>query len=239
MGVLDNIGRNLDENFENHAYLPQKIGLVDLDKGIYEFIKAINITATDENGIPRKVPVIFNSQELWAERRMNWRAMRNENGEEITRPFIVMSRIGTKQGTSPLKFTIPNKKKFTFTRVPKMDGTLKGYDLYKIPQPAYVDVMYELVFVTTYVADANEYYEKIMRDGYSDGQGYMNINGYWISSTIDAPSETRQEDISSEKVYEVTFPITVFGKLVDPTQFEKVNTINKIQIKITEKKSDR
>jgi len=238
MSILNNIGKSLDENFENHAYLPQKIGLVDLDKGIYEFIKKINITATDENGIYRVVPIIFNSQELWAERRMNWRAMRNENGEEITRPFMVLSRTGSKQGTSPFKYTIPNKKKFTFLKVPKTDGTLKGYDLYKIPQPAYIDVMYELVFVTTYVVDANQYYEKMIRDGFSGGQGYMNVNGYWISSTMEAPSETRQEDISSEKVYEITFPITVFGKLIDSTQFEKVNTVSKIQIKITEKKSD-
>jgi hypothetical protein len=238
MGILDNIGKNLDENFENYAFLPQRIGFLDIDKGIYEFIKGLNLSISDENGILRSVPVIFNSQELWAERRMNWKAMRNENGEEITRPFMVISRVGAEQGTSPLKFTIPNKKKFTFVKVPKTDGTLKGYDLYKIPQPTYVDIKYELVFVTTYVVDANEYYEKIFRDGFSNNQGYMNINGYWTSSRIDAPSESRQEEISSEKVYEITFPITVFGKLVDPTQFERVNTINKVQIKITEKKTN-
>jgi len=239
MSILDNIGRNLNKDFENHAFLPQELNLQHLDEGIYNFIKSLNLTISDENGIARPVPVIFNSQELWAEKRMNWKSMRNEQGEELTRPFLVLTRTGVKPGVSPLKRTVPVKKKFTWLKVPTFDGTLKGYFLYKIPQPTYVDLSYELVFVTTYVEDANSYYQKLIRDGYSDRQGYMNINGYPIASVIEDPSETRQEDMQSEKVYEVTFPITVHGKLVDPTKFEKVNTITKIQIKISEKKSGK
>jgi len=239
MSILDNIGKNLDSDFENHAFLPQKLEIVDLDKGVFEFIKNLNITVTDETGNSRVVPIIFNTHELWAERRMNWKSMRSEYGEEITRPFMVLTRTAVKQGTSPLKRTVPVKKKFTWLKVPTFDGTLKGYVLYKIPQPTYIDLHYELVFVSTYVDDVNKYYTKVLRDGYSDLQGYMNINGYHVSSRIEDPSETREEDLASEKVYETTFPIIVFGKLVDPTQFERVNTINKIQIKISEKKSDK
>lgn len=239
MSIQDNIGHNLDSDFENHAFLPQKLELVDLDKGIYNFIKNLNITVMDETGNSRAVPIVFNTQELWAERRMNWKSMRSEYGEELTRPFIVLTRKSVKKGTSPLKRTIPVKKKFTWLRVPTFDGTLKGYILYKIPQPTYVDVEYELVFVSTYVDDVNRYYTSMIRDAYSDGQGYMNINGYPIASVIEDPSETREDDMASEKMYEATFPITVHGKLVDPTKFEKVNTINKIQIKISEKKSNK
>lgn len=237
MSILDNIGRMLDSDFENHAFLPQKLELVDFDSGLTDFIKKINITVVDETGNSRAVPIVFNSQELWAEKRMNWKSMRSEYGEELTRPFMVLTRKGVKQGTSPLKRTIPVKKKFTFLRVPTFDATLKGYFLYKIPQPTYVDIEYELVFVTTYVDDVNRYYSGFLRDIYSDLQGYMHINGYHISSKLGDPSETRENDFASEKIYEVTFPITVFGKLVDPTKFEKINTINKIQIQITEKKN--
>lgn len=237
MSILDNIGNNLDKDFENHAFLPQKLDLEDLDKGVYEFIKKLNITVIDETGNSRAVPVVFNSQELWAERRMNWKSMRSEYGEELTRPFLVLTRTMVKPGTSPLKRTIPVKKKFTWLKVPTFDGTLKGYVLYKIPQPTYVDVNYELVFVSTYVVDINRYYAKMIRDAYSDGQGYLNINGYPIATVMQDPTETRQEDLASERVYEVSFPITMYGKLVDPTKFEKVNTINKIQIKISEKKN--
>lgn len=239
MSIQDNIGKNLDRDFENHAFLPQKLDIEDMDKGIFEYIKNLNITLVDETGNSRAVPLVFNSQELWAERRMNWKSMRSEYGEELTRPFLVMTRTGVKKGISPLKRTVPVKKKFTWLKVPTFDGTLKGYALYKIPQPTWVDVTYDLVLVSTYVEDTNKYYEALMNETYGDGQAYVNINGYWISTIIDDPSETRQEDMSSEKVYEVSFPITVRGKLVDPTQFEKVNAIQKIQIKISEKKSNR
>lgn len=239
MSILDNIGNNLDKEFENHAFLPQKLDLQDLDKGVYDFIKKLNITVMDETGNAKAVPVIFNSQELWAERRMNWKSMRSEYGEELTRPFLVLTRTAVKKGTSPLKRTIPVKKKFTWLKVPSFDGTLKGYFLYKIPQPTYVDIGYELVFVSTYIEDNNSYYENMIRDAYSDGQGYININGYPIASVMEDPSETREDDIASEKIYEITFPITVHGKLVDPTKFEKVNTVTKIQIKISEKKSGK
>ena len=239
MSILDNIGKNLDKDFENHAFLPQKLDLEDLDKGVFDFLKKLNITVEDETGNSRAVPVVFNSQELWAERRMNWKSMRSEYGEELTRPFLVLTRKGVKKGTSPLKRTIPVKKKFTWLRVPTFDGTLKGYVLYKIPQPTYVDVDYELVFVSAYVDDVNKYYSKMIRDAYSDGQGYLSINGYPIATVIEDPTETRENDLASEKIYEITFPIIVHGKLIDPTQFEKVNTINKIQIKISEKKSNR
>lgn len=239
MSTQDNIGRNLDRDFENHAFLPQKLDIEDMDRGIFEYVKSLNISLTDETGNSRPVPLVFNSQELWAERRMNWKSMRSEYGEELTRPFLVMTRTGVKKGVSPLKRTVPVKKKFTWLKVPTFDGTLKGYALYKIPQPTWVDVTYDLVLVSTYVQDTNKYYEALMSDTYGDGQAYLNINGYWISTIIDDPSETRQEDMSSEKIYEVTFPITVRGKLVDPSQFEKVNAIQKIQIKISEKKTNR
>lgn len=239
MSILDNIGNNLDNDFENHALLPQGISLEDLDKGLYDFIKNLNITVMDETGNSRAVPIVFNTQELWAERRMNWKSMRSEYGEELTRPFMVLTRTSVKQGTSPLKRTIPVKKKFTYLKLAQFDGTLKGYVIYKIPQPTYVDISYELVFVSTYVSDTNSYYTSMIRDAYSDLQGYMKINGYYVSSRMEDPSETREEEMASEKVYEVTIPILVHGKLVDPTKFEKVNTINKIQIKISEKKSDK
>jgi hypothetical protein len=158
--------------------------------------------------------------------------MRSEYGEELTRPFLVLTRTGVKQGQSPLKKTIPVKKKFTWLKVPNFDGTLKGYSLYKIPQPTYVDINYDLTFVSAYMADINKYYANMIRDAYSDGQGYMNINGYPIHSLMETPTETRQDDLASEKIYEVTFPILLHGKLVDPTRFRRKNLIDDMDFEI-------
>ena len=236
MAINDNIGKGLDKDFENFNFLPQKLELEDLDLGIKNFIDDLEISMVNENGILAKVPIIWLAQELWAERKLNWKEMRGEIGEEITRPFITMYRNSVVPGTSPLKRTIPKKMRFRYVKVPTFDGTLKGFDLYKIPQPAYVDCAYTLSLFTHYMVDVNEFYQMILREGYSDLQGYMKINGHNISSKISDPSENNKIDIAEEKVYRIDVPITVHGKLIDPTKFEKVNTITKVLIKITEKR---
>jgi hypothetical protein len=243
MSINDNIGNKLDSDFENFNYLPQRLLLEDIDAGLFEFLENLDISVIDETGRLKKVPVIFLGNELWAEKKINWSNMRGEDGEEITRPFMALRRTGVAKGTSPGKYTIPRKKKFTYTRVPNFDGTLKGYDLYKIPQPTWVDATYELRFVCSYLEDVNVFYEKIYETAYSDGQGYVfyqKINGYNIPSKIDNGTEDNQVDnIQQERMFQIVFPITVHGKLVDPTKFEKVNTVTKISIRISEKKSDK
>lgn len=236
MAINDNIGKGLDKDFENFNYLPQKLELEDLDQGIKIFIEDLDVSMVNENGILAKVPLIWLAQELWAERKLNWKEMRSEVGEEITRPFMTIYRNSVVPGTSPLKRTIPKKMKFRFVKVPVFDGTLKGYELYKVPQPTWVDSTYTLSLFTHYMVDVNTFYQMILSEGYSDGQGYMKINGHNISSVISDPSENNKTDINQEKVYRIDIPITVHGKLVDPTKFEKVNTITKVLIKISEKR---
>jgi len=236
MAINDNIGNQLDDNFENFNYLPQKLEPEDLDQGIKNFIDDLEVSMTNENGIYTKVPLIWLAQELWAERKLNWKEMRGEIGEEITRPFMTIYRNSIVPGTSPLKRTIPKKMRFSWLRTPKFDGTLKGYDLWKIPQPTYVDATYTLSLYTHYMVDVNAFYQSILAEGYSDGQGYLKINGYDIASKIGDPSENNKNDIAEEKVFRIDIPITVHGKLVDPSKFEKVNTITKVLIKISEKR---
>jgi len=178
MGINDNIGKSLDDNFENFNYLPQKLELEDLDLGIKGFIEDLEISMVNENGLLTKVPIVWLAQELWAERKLNWKEMRNEIGEEITRPFMTMHRGSVVPGTSPLKRTIPKKMRFTYVKTPVFDGTLKGYNLWKIPQPTWVDTTYTLSLYTHYMVDVNTFYQMVLSEGYSDGQGYMKINGY-------------------------------------------------------------
>jgi len=241
MSINDNIGKKLDGDFENFNYLPSKCLLEDIDGGVNDFINSLDVSVIDDTGRLKKVPLIYIGNELWAERKMNWANMRGEDGEEITRPFMALRRVSVLKGTSPGKYTIPVKKKFTYTRVPAFDGTLKGYYIYKIPQPTYVDVVYELRFVCSYMEDVNIFYEKMYEQGYSDGQGYIfysKINGYNIPTKIENGSEENQtDDIQQERMFQIVFPITAHGKLVDPTKFEKVNTITKIAIKVSEKKN--
>jgi hypothetical protein len=235
MGALKNIGKNLDNQFENHNYLPQELNIADISMGLKKFIECQNLTLLMENGLMRKVPIIYISQELWAERKMNWKEMRAENGEELARPFVALTRTAIKYGTAPNKYTIPNKKKFTFVKVPSFDGTLKGYDLYKVSQPVHVDIEYEIRFVSHYMQHVDEFYKMMIYKAYSNKQGYYKVNGYDIPSKIgDLVDESSLDDINSEKIYQISAPITVHSKIIDSSDFEKVNTIKKISIKISE-----
>lgn len=237
MPSLDNIDNLLDSGSENFNYLPQGLSLEDADQALYDYFDNFEFSTVDSTGIAKKVKIIYLTQELWAERKFNWKLRLGENGEEVMMPFMTLARTSASKGTSPFKYTIPNKKKFKFVKIPKFDGTLKGFDIYKIPQPVYVDLSYELRFVSHYQEDVNLFYEKIFRDVFSDAQLYLKINGYYISCVSEEPSEENDIDpVNSERIYQTVFPIKMHYKLIDSTKFEKVSTINKITIKITEKK---
>jgi len=236
MSILDNIGSQLDKGSENAGYLPQKLEIEDLDTGLIGLFRATNFSLTTSANNMRTVPVIFVSQELWAERKQFWNNMTNEQGEEISRPFIAMARKGVKQGTMPLKRAIPENKMFTYRKVPKFNGTTKEFDFYKIPQPAYVDVEFEVRFVSSYMEDVNKFYEMLISKMYRSGQGYMNINGYQIRSVMGDPSEDNKVGVNDERLFQISVPITIFGKLVDPTKFEKINGATRMMIKISETK---
>jgi len=236
MGSQKNQDKLLDSDFKNFNFLPQKILIEDLNLGLFNYIKNLDFSLQNERNEHPKVPLVWATRELWAERKKDFGFLENENGTEIKRPYMVLYKTGVKEGTAPLKYSIPNQKKFKFVKVPIFDGTLKGMEIYKIPQPVYTDIEYELVFETHYQQHLDKFYELLQIDAWSDRQAYMKINGYNIASVMDDPSENNIIEINSEMVFQVIVPIKVLGKLVDPTRFEKVQTITKIAINITEKK---
>lgn len=234
--IQRNINNLLDRNAQNFNYIPQKLLLEDLDDGTYRYIKNLNLSTSDEQDNDRVVPIIFLTQERWAEFKNNWSALRDESGEQITMPFMTIKRTSVKPGEHPIKRTIPVKKKFAYLKIPIFEQNQKGYDIYKIPQPPRVDIDYELRFHTHYMQDVNKVYEEIIANGFSDGQGYITINGYNIPIQLSAPSEDNtMDDITAERRFQIVFPLSVYGKIVDPTKFEKVKGITKVLINITER----
>jgi hypothetical protein len=235
MSIQKNINDNLDDSFKNNNYLPQKLLLEDVDRGMRDFIVDLNITIEDAEGKDIRVPVIFLTQERWAEFKMNWKFLKDESGEEIRMPFMTIRRKSVKKGTAPLRRTIPKKLKFNYVKIPSTDGVLGGYEIFKIPQPTWVDVEYELRFLTHYMQDVNISYEKMLEEGFSDGQGYMKINGYNIPAILGDPSEDNTVDsIDSDRFFQLVYPLTVHSRIVDPKKFERVQTITKISIQIRE-----
>ena len=61
-----------------------------------------------------------------------------------------------KFGTNPaLIYNIPNRKQYFYATVPTWDGKKIGADVYKIPQPVSVDIMYEVRLFCNRMRDLN------------------------------------------------------------------------------------
>lgn len=236
MSITRNIDNFLNQSFQNFDYLPQRLLLEDMDDGLLTFIRSLEISVIDEKSNNRAVPVIFLTQERWAEFRNNFKFLRDEAGQEITMPFMTLRRKSVKPGENPLKrSTIPKKKKFTYLKVPNFDGLVKGYDIYKVPQPPRIDIEYELRFFSHYMEDTNVYYEEIIANTFSDKEAYISINGYPLFTEMSDPSEENTvEDIEADRRFSVVVPMTLHGKIVDPRLWEKIQAINKIRIDISE-----
>lgn len=226
----------LNNQFENHDYLPQKLMIEDMDGFSLNFIKSLNLSTPDENDNMLPVPVVFLNQERWAEFRNNWKHLRDESGKEMTMPFMTMRRVSVKKGENPLKrTTIPNKKTFTFLKVPIIEGNLKAYALYQIPQPPRIDISYELRFFTHYMQDSNLSYEMMLAKTFSDGFKYINMNGHWIPMELsDTSEENTVDDITADRRFQNIFNLILHGKIVDPREFVKKQVITKVNINIKE-----
>ena len=75
----------------------------------------------------------------------------------------------------------------------------------------------------------------MLKEGFSDGQGYMKINGYNIPAMLGDPSEDNTVDsIDADRFFQLVYPLTVHSRIVDPKKFERVQTITKISIQIQE-----
>jgi hypothetical protein len=61
-------------------------------------------------------------------------------------PFVnIVRNPDTKYGTNPsLIYNIPTGRHYTYAEVPTWDGNRKGVDIYQIPQPIPVDIMYSV-----------------------------------------------------------------------------------------------
>lgn len=232
----DNVNDFLNNQFENHDYLPQKLMTEDMDGYTLNFLRDLNLSIADDNDNVLPVPVIFLNQERWAEFRDNWKHLKDESGREMTMPFMSLRRVSIKAGQNPLKrTTIPENRTFTYLKVPVIQGNLKAYDIYQIPQPPRIDIQYELRFFSHYMQDSNSSYERMLGKTFSNGFKYINMNGHWIPlELIDTSEENTTDDITADRRFQIVYSLTLHGKIVNPKEFIKKNSITKINLNIKE-----
>ena len=235
MSVQRRIEEFLTIQTQNHDYLPLRLAIDDQDIGLVQFVKSLNLSIPDKTGNIVPVPIVFVHQEKWAEFRNNYKILKDEGGKEITMPFMAIRRTGIKKSVDPLnRVTIPVKRLFPYTKVPIIEnGVERGFEYYDIPQSPRIDITYELFFASHYIMDVNLSYEAMLANSFNEGNVYIRINGHDVSITLGEPSEENTvEDIQEDNHYKIVYPLTLHGKIVDPTKFRKIKSITKIRLDI-------
>jgi hypothetical protein len=205
-----------EDIYKNGTYLPKGVLHEDMDKSFVEFIESgIDLTLGGE-----KVPVIFLTIQRWAEFAKTWQY--SDEYKNIKIPFITVVRkpdaqVGTNQAGF---FNIPGKPTFTYMKVPTWDGNRKGMDIYKIPQPVPIDLVYEVRLFCNRMRDLNKLNRKIIQT-FSPLEHYIKVNGHPMPLLLDSiGDESVINNLDERKYYVQMFNIKMMGYLLDEEDFE-------------------
>ena len=213
----------LDDIANQGTYLPKGILHEDMDGEMINYVdNDIDVSLAGE-----KVPVIFLSIQRWAEFTKTWQY--SDINKNIKLPFITIVRkpdpqVGTNYAGS---FNIPGRPTFTYMKVPTWDGNIKGYDMYKIPQPISVDITYEVRLFCNRMRDLNKMNRKILTS-FSAGEKYIRVNGHPIPLLLDSiGDESVITNLDERKYYVQLYTIKMLGYLLDEDDFVVTPAVNR------------
>ena len=208
----------LDEITKSDVNLPDSILHDDLDRGMLDYIKK-NFKVVSDN---KTIPVIDKilTIQRWGEFSNNWE-FTDENGN-VQLPFVAIIRKPDVQpGTNPsVQRTIPDRHQFYYAAIQTWNGTQKGADIYKIPQPVPVDISYDVTIVCNKFRDANRF-NKIVLQHFPSRQDYTRVKGHYIPIVLDKIEDnTPMDTMDGRRFYIQNYQFTILGFLIDSDEFE-------------------
>jgi hypothetical protein len=213
----------LDDIANKGTYLPKGILHEDMDAEMINYINNdIDLTLGGE-----KVPVIFLSTQRWAEFSKTWQY--TDIDKNVKLPFItIVRKPDAQQGTNYAgTFNIPGRPTFTYMKIPTWDGNRQGFDMYKIPQPISVDIMYEVRLFCNRMRDLNLMNRKMLTS-FSALEKYIKVNGHPIPLLLDSIGDESQiTNLDERKYYVQLFTIKMLGYLLDEDDFIVTPAINR------------
>ena len=205
--------------------LPRGIDYEDMDIEFIDFINSLDFSVDGH-----KLPVIFQTILKWSEFIQTW-----EHADEfknIKLPFITIIRLPDVQvGTNQSGWwNIPSRRSYIYYKVPTWDGNRKGIDLYKIPQPTSVDLIYEVRLFTDKMLTLNKFNEKI-QILFQSRQHYVDVKGHPIPIHLESVGdESKLDNLSNRKYYVQPFNFLMKGYILDEDEYEVKPTINRALI---------
>jgi hypothetical protein len=226
----------LDDIADNGTFLPRGVLEEDMDQSFIDFVGSKDGFLLTIDG--EKVPVIFLTIQRWTEFTKTWQF--SDKYKNITLPFItVVRKPDIQQGQNQAGlWNIPGNRTYTYMKVPTFDGVRRGVDLYKVPQPTSVDLMYEVRLFTNKMKDLNKF-NRIIQRAFQSRQCYLNVNGHPMPLHLETiGDESNVEDFENRRFYVQLFEMKLLGYLLDEEDYEIVPTINRsvISTEIDERK---
>ena len=226
----------LDGIADHGTYLPRGIAHEDMDKTFNDFVENdLEISIEGE-----KVPVYLIGIQRWVEFVRDW--SNTDEWKNVKLPFITITRKPDAQhGENQAGWwNIPGTPTFTYMRVPTFNDGVKGFDMYKIPQPIPVDLTYEVRFFCGKMRDLNLLNRKVMRT-FKSLQAYIKVNGHPMPLLLNSVGDESQiEDFESKRYYVQLYEIKLQGYLLCEEDFEVIPAItrNMTLLEIDEKISN-
>jgi len=210
---------------EHGTMLPKSVLHADLDRGMLDFVQ--KDLRTSVSG--KKIPVIDRILTLqrWGEFSKTWSF--SDKDRNVSLPFVVVVRKPDVQpGSNPaLQYTIPDRKQFHYAKVPTWDGNRKGYDVYKIPQPVPVDVIYDVKIVCNRMRELNQF-NKIVLQKFTSRQAYTFVKGHYIPMILSSVGDESVVDTEERRYYQQNYQFQLQGFLIDEEEFEVTPAVSRV-----------
>ena len=210
---------------EHGTMLPKSVLHADLDRGMLDFVR--DDLKTSVSG--KKIPVIDRILTLqrWGEFSQTWSF--SDKDKNVSLPFVVVVRKPDVQpGTNPsLQYTIPDRRQFHYAKVPTWDGNRKGYDVYKIPQPVPVDVIYDIKIVCNRMRELNQF-NKVILQKFTSRQAYTFVKGHYVPMILSSVGDESVVDTEDRRYYQQNYQFQLQGFLIDEDEFEVSPAVSRV-----------
>lgn len=207
----------LDDVTRHGTFLPKGVLHADLDGGFLNFVKN-NLQLTIDGKIVPTIDKIITNQN-WMQFTQTWNFQ--DLDKNISLPFIAIVRtpevkLGKLVGG---KYNIPEKLRINYFTVPTWDGQRKGADVYKVPQPIAVDIVYNVKLFCNRMRENNEF-NKIVLQKFASVQAHTQINGHFMPIILDDVGDESVKELEKRKYYIINYKMTLQGFLLDEKDFQ-------------------
>jgi len=206
-----------DQIEEDGTFLPKSLLHADLDRGFLDFVRDQLTCVVEGKTIPM-IDILLTTQN-WSQFTETWDFQNIDKNTEP--PFITVIRNPeVKYGNNPaIVYNIPNRRLYTYAKVPTWDGSKNGFDIYKIPQPVPIDLTYTVAIICNRMREVNKFNQIIM-EKFASMQAYQTIKGHYIPIKNTGMSDESVMDVEKRKYYIQKYEFLLSGFLIDEDEFE-------------------